>query len=181
MLPSWLPNQTQSAYRHTCQHSCVSCCSQYVQAHPRFVRYHEHQAVSQTANVRSPGKSPALTVFPPGKSLPSPPHDAKEHPHLLPQRPLRSHLRRGRPGPCPRRSDPTLSGGPGRPRHRGPGGAAPGAGRERGAARGAERRRAPVSEPEPPRLAWERRPSPFSTPLPPAAPAPSLSGASSSP
>lgn len=127
------------------------------------------------------GKSPALTMFPPGKSLSSPLHDAKEHPHLLPQRPLRSHLRRGRPGPCPRRSDPTLSGGPGRPRHRGPGGAAPGAGTERGAARGAERRRAPVSEPEPPRLAWERRPSPFSTPLPPAAPAPSLSGASSSP
>lgn len=64
MLPSWLPNQTQSAYRHTCQHSCVSCCSQYVQAHPRFVRYHEHQAVSQTANVRSPGQKPSTYSVP---------------------------------------------------------------------------------------------------------------------
>lgn len=54
-----LPNQTQSAYRHTCQHSCISRCSQYLQAHPRFVRYHEYEAVSQTANVRSSGQKPS--------------------------------------------------------------------------------------------------------------------------
>lgn len=82
VLLSWLPNQTQSVYRHTCQQSCISRCSQYLQAHPRFLRYHEYQAASQTANARSPGQKPStycalsmqiITEPSPGRQGPPPP------------------------------------------------------------------------------------------------------------